>query len=74
MINNPGDRALPDIARLRVARYFTDICSELEPPAEKQARIDKVQALEAKSDQELSELGLLREDIVDHAFQEAHYV
>ena len=74
MIYNSGDRAQQDAARLRVARYFTDICSELEPASEKQARIDKVRELEAKSDEELSDLGLLREDIVDHVFRDAHFV
>ncbi|WP_280138490.1 hypothetical protein [Aliiruegeria lutimaris] len=42
--------------------------------SEKQGLIDKVRELEAKSDEELSSLGILREDIVDHVFRDAHFV
>ncbi|WP_269432948.1 hypothetical protein [Aliiruegeria sabulilitoris] len=42
--------------------------------SEKQGLLDKVRELEAMSDEELSSLGILREDIVDHVFRDAHFV
>ncbi|MFD0980358.1 DUF1127 domain-containing protein [Tropicimonas aquimaris] len=61
-------------ARLRVVRYFSDVCSELVPAEVRDQQLAQLRELEAKSDQELAAMGLLREDIVDHVFQEAHYV
>ena len=61
-------------ARLRVVRYYSDVCSELVPGEVREQHIAKVRDLEGKTDDELAELGLLREDIVDHVFQEAHFV
>ncbi|SDK51261.1 hypothetical protein SAMN04488026_104339 [Aliiruegeria lutimaris] len=70
----PGACPDRDAARLRAVRYFADICSGRAPMSEKQGLIDKVRELEAKSDEELSSLGILREDIVDHVFRDAHFV
>ncbi|WP_068118553.1 hypothetical protein [Tropicimonas marinistellae] len=61
-------------ARLRVVRYYSDVCSELVPDAVREQRLAQVRELEAKTDAELEELGIFREDIVDHVFQEAHFV
>ncbi len=74
MIYGNGDHTKEDAARLRVVRYFSDLCSELEPSAEKQARAERVRQLELLTDEELAELGLLREDIVDFVFRDAHFV
>ncbi|MFV0334087.1 MAG: DUF1127 domain-containing protein [Tropicimonas sp.] len=61
-------------ARLPVVRYFSDLCSRKFPDAGKQALIARIRELEAMSDEALSDLGLLREDIVDHVFRDAHFV
>lgn len=74
MIDTPGVRPATEDARLRVVRYFSDICGQQAPAAEKADQLARLRALEAKSDEELSELGLLREDIVDHVFRDAHFV
>ena len=63
-----------DTTRLRVLRFFSDLCSQRAPEALRQAQIGEVQALETLSDEALSARGLLREDIVDHVFREARFV
>ncbi len=74
MTQFPGARPDRDATRLRVVRYYSDICAQRGPTSEKQDLINKVRELEAKSDEELSSLGLLREDIVDHVFRDALFV
>ncbi len=61
-------------SRLRVVRYFSDVCSELVPEDVKAARIARVRDLEAKSDDELADLGLLRDDIVEFVYREARFI
>ena len=74
MIHTPGSSSEADAARLRAVRYFSELCSGLVLHSMRQERLDRLRDLEARSDEELSELGLLREDIVEHVFREAHFV
>lgn len=42
--------------------------------AEQNARLQQVERLQAKSDDELAKLGLKRDDIVRHVFRDLYYV
>ena len=42
--------------------------------AEAEARLGKINALQAKSDAELARLGIARDDIVHHVFRDIYYV
>ncbi|WP_176473852.1 hypothetical protein [Actibacterium ureilyticum] len=42
--------------------------------AEQNPRLKRIQALQAKSDAELAELGLKRDDIVHHVFRASYYL
>lgn len=39
-----------------------------------QGRVDRIQALEAKTDAELAEMGLTRDSIVHHVFRDLYYI
>lgn len=74
MIDIPGTGSDTEDTRLRAVRYFSDICAQRAPADAKAAQLALLRTLEAKSDAELEALGLLREDIVDHVFRDAHFV
>jgi hypothetical protein len=75
MLRQPHDtKEDENEARLRVVRYYSDVNQELVPDEVREAHIARVRELEAMSDEELEKLGILREDIVDHVFQEAHFI
>lgn len=74
MISNPVVPALEGEARLRVVRYFSEFTPCLETLELHQERADKVRELEAKSDDELFQMGLLRDEIVEFVCRDALYV
>lgn len=74
-MNNASDtQRQTDDTRLRAIRFFSDICSGKAPADGKRELVEKVRYLEAMSDEELSDLGLLREDILEHVFQDARFI
>lgn len=74
MVDVPGTGSEKDASRLRAVRYFSDICAAGLPQSHKDEMLARLRDLEARSDAELSELGLMREDIVDHVFRDAHFI
>ena len=55
------------------ARFFTKLASDYEAYAYKKSRRAQIEALEAKSDEELAKLGLKRDDIAFHVFSDMFY-
>ncbi|MDV7145056.1 hypothetical protein R3X27_20440 [Tropicimonas sp. TH_r6] len=74
MIQDPGARPCADATRLRVVRFFSDIHASQLPGTDKAEKAARLRDLEALSDEKLSELCLLREDLVDHVYRDAHFV
>ncbi|SFP54142.1 hypothetical protein [Tranquillimonas alkanivorans] len=66
---NTTFRETPSL-RQRLDEFFAGIGAGFNAYIERQARFDQIQALEAKSDAELAELGLKREDIPRHVFRD----
>ncbi|MGJ8547043.1 MAG: hypothetical protein ACSHWZ_16475 [Sulfitobacter sp.] len=59
-------------------QFFTNFFDQLAHAAEAQAqgdaRLVRVRALQAKTDAELAELGLQRDEIVRHVFRDYYYL
>lgn len=55
------------------ARLFSGVAERFEKHAYAMSRRGLIEELEAKSDAELAEMGLKREDIVRHVFQDLFY-
>jgi uncharacterized protein YjiS (DUF1127 family) len=57
--------------------FWTRFCAALERSIERSARVQsrraRIEALEAKSDEELARLGIRREDIAYHVFKDLFY-
>ncbi len=56
-----------------IASFFRNIGNSLIAASEASSRIHQIQALEAKSDEELAEMGLRRDQIVHHVFKDLYY-
>lgn len=54
-------------------RLFNGIAERFEQHAHVMSRRGLIEELEAKSDEELAEMGIKREDIVRHVFQDLFY-
>ena len=57
-----------------VAAVMAAFGASLMRAAEASSRIDRVEALQAKSDAELAKMGITRDDIVRHVFRDLYYV
>lgn len=63
---------LPSL-RARFGSFFAGLGQSFNAYVERRSRIDQIQALDAKSDQELAELGLQRADIPRYVFRDLLY-
>jgi uncharacterized protein YjiS (DUF1127 family) len=59
----------PDI-RHRIDAFFSRVGQGMNIYIETHSRRDNIEALEAKSDEELARMGLSRDDIPGHAFRD----
>lgn len=57
-----------------IVGFFASIGTALMVSSSYNARALKVQALQAKSDEELAALNIKRDDIVHHVFQDLYYL
>ena len=57
-----------------VISMFTSIGNGLMKAAEASSRTRQIDVLQSKSDAELAELGIKRDDIVRHVFKDLYYV
>lgn len=55
------------------SRLFSGVADRFERHAYAMSRRGLIEELEAKTDQELAEMGLKRDDIVRHVFQDLFY-
>lgn len=60
--------------RERVDAFFNSIGQGINAYAQYRSRADQVQALNAKSDDELAQMGLTRDDIPRYVFRDLFYV
>jgi hypothetical protein len=61
-------------ALAQLGKLFTAIGHGLVRATESSSRLHRVEALQAKSDAELAQMGLKRDDIVHHVFKDLFYV
>ncbi|KPP86672.1 MAG: protein of unknown function containing DUF1127 domain [Rhodobacteraceae bacterium HLUCCO07] len=66
--------SIADSVRTGVGRWLTSLMGRLEAYSHVRSRRDRIDALEARSDAELAQMGLKREDIVRHVFRDLYYV
>ncbi|MRU14457.1 hypothetical protein FDP25_03325 [Roseovarius sp. A21] len=59
--------------RTRFASFLTSLSRALEAHAHFASRRDQIEALEAKSDAELAEIGVKREQIVHYVYRDLFY-
>lgn len=59
--------------RDRIDAFMVSFGQGFNAYAERRSRLHIIQALEAKSDVELAEMGLKREDIIRHVFRDLMY-
>ena len=64
---------LPSKALTKLATVFRSIGTALINASEASSRIRKIEALQAKSDAELAQMGLKRDQIVHHVFKDFYY-
>lgn len=57
-----------------VGRFLASVGTALMVSSSYNARAQKVQALQAKSDAELAEMNIKRDEIVHHVFRDLYYV
>lgn len=55
-------------------RMLNSIAGALDAYGEKRSRRDRIEALQAKSDEELAKLGIKRDEIPYHVFQDLFYI
>lgn len=60
--------------RAAFAGFFASLGRALTAASEGQARLDEAARLQAKSDAQLAELGIKRDDIVRHVFRDMLHV
>lgn len=63
-----------DSARSGYERLFASIVRGMTNYADTRSRRDKIEALEAKSDEELARMGIRRDEIAYHVFRDLYYV
>ena len=78
-LSHPAQVLIREIAATRrffegIGAFFSRVGLSLAQNSSAQRRLDMVQALQAKSDAELAELDLKREDIVPYVFKDLYYV
>jgi len=56
-----------------IGRFFSAIGGAMISSMEQRSRLQIVQVLQAKSDAELAQMGLKRDDIVRHVFSDLFY-
>ena len=59
---------------VQITAFFKSIGESILRAGEASSRIHRVEALRAKSDVELADIGIKREDIVHHVFKDLYYV
>lgn len=57
-----------------LARAWASLSNAMIAYGESRSRFAELQSLEAKSDHELADIGLKREDIVRHVFRDLYYL
>ena len=57
-----------------VGKWFEGALTSLSMASSAQHRFERVQALQAKTDEELAALKIRRDDIVHHVFRDLYYV
>jgi uncharacterized protein YjiS (DUF1127 family) len=60
--------------REKVDAFFASIGQGMNAYMERRSRMDQINNLEAKTDEELSKLGIKRDRIVQHVFRDLFYV
>jgi hypothetical protein len=78
-ISNPAAVMNREITATRtffaaIGRFFAQLGSSMTLSASAQARFDQVQALQAKSDEELAAMKINRSEIVHIVFKDLYYV
>lgn len=66
----PKERKL----RAKLDAFFLSLGQGVNAYVERQARMDQIRALEAKSDEELLKLGLKRDRIPHYVFRDLFYI
>lgn len=54
----------------RISEFFSSMAVSLQVANESQARLDQIQRLQSKTDDELAAIGLTRDDIVRHVYRD----
>jgi len=57
----------------KITSFFRSIGHSLVTATEASARFHQIEALQAKSDEELAKMGLRRDQIVHHVFKDLYY-
>ena len=57
-----------------IGSYFTAFGNAMVATSGNNARLQKVERLQAKTDAELKEMGIKRDDIVHHVFRDLYYI
>jgi hypothetical protein len=57
-----------------IGAFFAAIGNAMIAASSNSARLQKVEMLNAKSDAELAEMGIKRDDIVHHVFRDLYYI
>lgn len=60
--------------RSGIERLYASILRGIDSYAEARSRRDRIEALQAKSDEELARLGIRRDQIAYHVFRDLFYV
>lgn len=58
----------------RAGDFFTSLFNSIDLSASANARFKQVEGLNAKTDDELKEMGLRREDIMRHVFRDVYHI
>ncbi len=74
MADTTSQFTVSDSLRSGFARVLASIMRGIETNAHIRSRRDRIVALEARSDAELAQMGLNREDIAHHVFRDLYYV
>jgi len=62
------------VFRARLDAFFASIGQGFNTYVERRSRVGQIEALNAKSDKELSAMGLKREDIAQHVYRDLFYI
>ncbi len=58
----------------KVSKFFAAVSAGMVAYMERRARFEQINALQAKSDEELAQMGVKREEIASHVFRDLFYV